>query len=604
MSGRNTAAAALLLACLVPAAGRAQEEEPAGSRAGLRPVPPVAGEIEGMIDADRQQLEEARAAFDEVLAEPGASDHQVAQAYGRLGQIYYAYALNELAEVCFTNAAALEPDVFRPHYYLGAIYATSGELEKAKAELMRARGLQTDGPTLIRLGRVHLDLQELDEAEEAFRAALELDPGSAAAYEGLGKARYEQGRPEDAIEYLQHALELQPEATSLHYLLGLAYRKLGDLEEAKRHLALNRSVEVLFPDPLVTNLNNLLKGSRLHLKAGNRALEDGDFETAVMWFRRAVKADPNDKLAQNNLGYSLAELGKRGEAVQYFHKALELDPEYVIARLNLAAALLSDGNYAAAAEEYHKVYQLDPADQLAHLKWATTLQAMGQLDQAEAELRALLEKTPDYESVLRGQAHFHLGEIAEADDRVEEAMSHYQEAASRVEDSAPAHLGLARLFGRLGRFEDSAREFESAIEQAPDDVDARFGRATALILAERYTQARDALEQDLEVVPDAVPLRHALARLLAACPDPQVRDGKRALELALAVFQDRATLDHGQTVAMAYAEIGDYPHAVAWQGKVVYRAERTGQVDFGRTARRYLAELEAGQPIRSPWKDE
>lgn len=599
----TTAAAVLLALCQAVAPGHAQEEAPDVPRPGLRPVPQVAGEIEGMIDADRRQLEEARAAFDEVVAKSDVSDEDLAHAYGRLGQIYYAYVLNDLAEVCFANATTLVPDAFLPHYYLGAIYATKGELEKAEEHLVRAREIQTDGPTLIRLGRVRRDLQKPEEAEEAFRAALELDPNSAAAYEGLGKIRYEQGETEEAIELLERALELQPEASSLHHVLGLAYRKLGDLEKAKEHLALNKSVEVLFPDPWVTDLNTLLKGSRLHLKAGNRAMDDGEFEEALVWFRRAVEADPEDKLAQNNLGYVLAEMKQPEEAMEAFRRALEIDPDYVVAHLNLAAALRTQGRYAEAVEHYERIHEIDPEDHLAHLQLGTTLMEAGELERAEKELLEVLDEVPEYENAIRSQANFLLGDAAEATGRDEEAVARYQKATALDEDSTLGHRSLARVLGKLGRYAEAAEHFGQVIAQEPQDVGARFGRAMSLILAERFTQAREALERDLQEVGDPVPLSHALARLLATCPDPQVRDGRRALELALDVFQTNATLDHGQTVAMAYAEVGEFPNAIAWQRKVVHRAEVTGQESLAETARERLSTYEAGRPVRSPWRD-
>jgi hypothetical protein len=60
-------------------------------------------------------------------------------------------------------------------------------------------------------------------------------------------------------------------------------------------------------------------------------------------------------------------------------------------------------------------------------------------------------------------------------------------------------------------------------------------------------------------------LQHLLARLLAAAPDAAVRDGRRALDLALALHRVAPAVAAAETVAMAYAEVGDFTQALAWQ---------------------------------------
>jgi hypothetical protein len=126
----------------------------------------------------------------------------------------------------------------------------------------------------------------------------------------------------------------------------------------------------------------------------------------------------------------------------------------------------------------------------------------------------------------------------------------------------------------------------------------------ALILSEDYRRARQILEEALIAFPGHLPLSHLLARLLATAPDPAVRDGTLAVELALAAYEEGGTVDEGETVAMAWAEAGDFEQALTWQRRMLAQVgageplARVGQI------RRRLALYENGQPCRAPWKED
>jgi hypothetical protein len=138
----------------------------------------------------------------------------------------------------------------------------------------------------------------------------------------------------------------------------------------------------------------------------------------------------------------------------------------------------------------------------------------------------------------------------------------------------------------------------------------------ALILGGRHEDARRALESALSDGAGAggggglggdaaLPLAHLLARLLATAPDPEVRDGARALALAGQVFEASPNLDHAETLAMAYAETGNLQEAVAWQRRVLTRAESQGRpAPMLEAIRTRLTRYERGEPERSPWAAE
>jgi tetratricopeptide (TPR) repeat protein len=77
-----------------------------------------------------------------------------------------------------------------------------------------------------------LDEHAPQEAAQAYRDALELDPDHADAHVNLGRILHDQGDPRAAIEHYRKALELAPRHATASFNLGVALEDLRLFEEA------------------------------------------------------------------------------------------------------------------------------------------------------------------------------------------------------------------------------------------------------------------------------------------------------------------------------------------------------------------------------------
>lgn len=575
----------------------------AAARSDLAPVPRP--EIDRLDARDRQQLVEHRAALDALLSLPSPETKALAEAFGAAGARYLLYDFIDAAEASLRHARVLAPEAFEWAYYLGELYRREGRLEAAAAQMTAARDLRPDDvPAHLRLGDIEADRGSLDAAEAAFRRALEIDPGSAAAHHGLARLALARGDARGAIAAAERALALQPQATVIHHLLGLAWRQLGDRDKARQHLAANSHQPVRFADPLIERLNASLQASRERVRLGIRALEAGQLEAAEAAFASAVAADPEDALAHYNLGRARIERGDRAAAIAAFERALVLDPAYRDAHVNLAFALVESGRLADAEAHFARAVELDPLDLEARRSWAVALSRLGRGAAARAALEPLTEMAAAGNEVRAG-AYADLARLDEQDGDLAAAIGHLEYAVALTPSSADHRRALARALGRAGRYGVSAAQFQSVLTLAPTDVEARFGGAMAWLLAGREVTARKLLEAGLEVEhaapADVLPIIHLLARVLAAASDAAVRDGERSLALAQQAFAAVPNLDHGETVAMAYAELGDFASALSWQQRAVEAARQVGAPRLARASQR-LARYQRGEAERVPWK--
>lgn len=85
-------------------------------------------------------------------------------------------------------------------------------------------------------------------ALDAYRRAIELDPGYADAYCNLGSVLFNQGRREDARLHFERAVELQSFHVEAHLNLGTYWEEAGADERALHHYRSALESDPLFPD--------------------------------------------------------------------------------------------------------------------------------------------------------------------------------------------------------------------------------------------------------------------------------------------------------------------------------------------------------------------
>jgi tetratricopeptide (TPR) repeat protein len=134
--------------------------------------------------------------------------------------------------------------------------------------------------------------------------------------------------------------------------------------------------------------------------------------------------------------------------------------------------------------------------------------------------------------------------------------------------------------------------------------DAAFGYAMTLVRLRRYREARDRLASALKSYPADPVFSYALARLLAAAPDVEVRNGAQAKALVDELLKTERSIDVGATAAMALAELGEYEQAAALQRDVIATARSAGLHDVVRHLKDNLKLYERRQPCRTPFTDD
>jgi len=112
-----------------------------------------------------------------------------------------------------------------------------------------------------------------------------------------------------------------------------------------------------------------------------------------------------------------------------------------------------------------------------------------------------------------------------------------------------------------------------------------------------YHQAMSSLERSIEADPEYAPPRNDLAWLLATVEKKELRDGKRAVEIAMKACEltNWKNAEYLDVLAVAYARAGDFEQAVKWQEKAV-----EGMKSYDGRARRIARERLRSYRNRKP----
>ena len=166
------------------------------------------------------------------------------------GQRVFDFGVEELAEkvapILMRQADEARRDEAsmssRDWYELGAELEASVP-EQARDAYRRALELEpghTDAR--LNLGRLLHEAGQIPAAEAHYRAAIETRPDDATAWFNLGVALEDQDRDLEAIDAYRLAIQLDPSGPDAHYNLGHLYERLGRATLALRYLNLYRKL--------------------------------------------------------------------------------------------------------------------------------------------------------------------------------------------------------------------------------------------------------------------------------------------------------------------------------------------------------------------------
>ncbi len=439
-----------------------------------------------------------------------------------------------------------------------------------------------DAKAHINLGTALAETGQADAALVHFQRAIDLNPVYASAYSAMASLLVRTGKPGDAVPYYEKSVQLKPDDAKLLDSLGAALAYAGRPGEAI--VEYRKALQI---DPTYAS-------SYAHL--GVALAKSGQADEAIPLLDKALELNPKDEAAESNLGGALAEKGRLDDAIAHCQKALALDANDAQAHTNLAIALSNAGKPEEALTHFEKAVLLVPDNASFQSNLGAALAQRGRIAEAIPHFRNALDAHPED---LQAMVNLAIALISTG--RADEAIPHLEKAAQLAPGDPGIQTSLGAALVEQGRMEAAIPHLEQAVQAAPESADAHYHLGTAYAGQDRIANAVGEWRKALTFDPNYVPALFHLARVLASNPNPSLRNGGEAVELAeraakLTGSKQPAILD---TLAAAYAEAGRFTEATetARRALAIASQQNDRQLVAGLNTR--IALYEAGTPFRT-----
>jgi tetratricopeptide (TPR) repeat protein len=420
-----------------------------------------------------------------------------------------------------------------------------------------------------------------------------------------------------ALSDLQRAVSIDNEQWEAHFLIGrLHILPLGDPNAARRAFtetlkadeftdkqrseiyalrgAVQRDEEKRLEDFTKAIELDPANARYLRLRAQYYHAEENHDE-ALVDIDKAIELETDDAATHEIRGMILLGLERNDEAIAAFDRATELAPEAALPYQHRSEVYRRRGDLQKAIQQLTKALELAPDDLATLLVRAAVYFEAKDYDKALADTDAALQLHPD---LLR--AHLMRVEILASDNQTDEAIRHLEEIIKALPEQDDLVVQLATLYLINDQPKKAIELFSEVVSRDPENFSALRSRGDSYLNLGEHAKAIADFDAATKLNGEDVGLLNNFAWVLCTSPEDELRDGKRALDMATKACEATAyQAPHIlSTLAAAYAELGDFEDAIKWSQKAV----ELSSDDENSQLEQLSAEL-AGYKEGKPWRE-
>ncbi|HEV2386439.1 MAG TPA: tetratricopeptide repeat protein [Candidatus Acidoferrales bacterium] len=364
-----------------------------------------------------------------------------------------------------------------------------GHADDAVKRLEKVAGGSGSGRLYDLLGDAYAQMHDNAHAEQAYRRAVQLEPGLPAHLRRLAQTLFDEDKFDEAAKQYGQLTQLEPSEGENYLRLAEIYyqQKKYDQAEASISQAKQRAPE---------NLEVIYNEAIIAEAQGRFADAIGTISNALTSLKGQPASGPKPNpgvygILYEELGRLYRQQANYPAAIDTFKQLLALGPaEQHRARQELIETYRENNQIDAAIEAAQEAITAYPQDREMKITHALLLGEKEQTDGAVSSLKALLDGTSaDREIYL---------DIAQVDQRghryadAEQAAHTAESMSQRPGENGAAYFVLGAIYERQKKYDQAEQEFRKALEVNPND--AAVLNYYGYMLAERSVRLDEAGE--------------------------------------------------------------------------------------------------------------
>lgn len=243
--------------------------------------------------------------------------------------------------------------------------------------------------------------------------------------------------------------------------------------------------------------------SEIHLKNGDTALTNKQWQTAYSELTETVKLNPYSLAGHYKLAFVYNQLGQYDKALKTYRHLQTLSPDYAKIHYNLAVTFLKLGRYNDAIVEYKKAIHGEDSP-VNHMGLAEVYRLSGNVqasDREADEAVRIIEKTGPAAGVYPADMYLRRGGLFYRFGRLPGAMKDYRKVISLRPNDKEAHYYLGCCYRQLGQMQKAVDEYEIAHRINPQDENTLSDLGAACCVLKQFDRAAYWCRAALEVNP-------------------------------------------------------------------------------------------------------
>ena len=433
--------------------------ESAATLTSLSRTHPMAAYLQGRVELDSGNLNQAVQYFQQVLA----VYPNYAPALTLMGVTMIDLADFDRAELHLSEAVAADPNNVQTRRLLAETRMRMGRSSAAVSTLKAGlRNSSADSQMITMLGRESLRL----------------------------------GEKTDGLRYLNEALAASPDNLQANLALAQAYLSDGDTDQA---------VSILRDLPASS-----ISDARRRVLIKVAQIDRSDVGVAQTQIETLLAESPGDVYVMGLAGSFFSAIGELTRAREFFNQILAASPGNRSAMLSVLNLDERDGDYTQSKALFETAHANNPDDLLPMLVLARIYDSLGEPDRSMEFVRQAHQSHPlaMLPNLLLAAEEMHEGQIESAEDRVELTLENYPK-------SARAHALGGQIKMALTKVDEAIASYRRAVLYDAQNAEYRYYLGQAEWAAQRYRQARNSFRDALARDPTHIGAMRAVGMLEA-----------------------------------------------------------------------------------------